>query len=84
VKDFRKLQIWQKSHRLTLELYELTRAFPRDEIYGLTAQIRRASSSIAANLAEGCGTEMRNWHASALSLEARPASWNTTSCWLTI
>jgi four helix bundle protein len=55
VKDFRKLQVWQKSHQLTLELYELTRAFPHDELYRLTAQIRRASSSIPANLAEGCG-----------------------------
>src|SRR2546428_11581846 len=55
VKDFRKLQVWQKSHQLTLALYRVTRSFPRDEIYGLTAQIRRASSSIPANLAEGCG-----------------------------
>ena len=55
VKDFRKLQVWQKSHHLTLALYRVTRSFPRDEIYGLTAQIRRASSSIPANLAEGCG-----------------------------
>lgn len=55
VKDFRKLQVWQKSHQLTLASYQVTRSFPRDEIYGLTAQIRRASSSIPANLAEGCG-----------------------------
>ena len=55
MKDFRKLQVWQKSHQLTLALYRVTRSFPRDEIYGLTAQIRRASSSIPANLAEGCG-----------------------------
>lgn len=55
MKDFRKLQVWQKSHQLTLELYALTRSFPHDELYGLTAQIRRASSSIPANLAEGCG-----------------------------
>ena len=55
MKDFRQLKVWQKSHQLTLALYQVTGSFPRDEIYGLTAQIRRACSSIPANLAEGCG-----------------------------
>jgi four helix bundle protein len=55
MKDFRTLTVWQKSHELTLEIYKLTRAFPRDEMFGLTSQLRRASSSIAANIAEGCG-----------------------------
>ena len=55
VKDFRELKVWQKAHQLTLAVYELTATFPREELYGLTAQLRRAGSSIAANLAEGCG-----------------------------
>jgi four helix bundle protein len=55
MKDFRQLKVWQKSHQLTLALYKLTVSFPREETYGLSAQIRRASSSISANLAEGCG-----------------------------
>jgi four helix bundle protein len=55
MKDFRELKVWQKAHELTLEAYKVTAAFPREEQYGLTSQIRRASSSIAANLAEGCG-----------------------------
>jgi four helix bundle protein len=55
VKDFRDLQVWQKAHQLTLDVYRLTTSFPRDERYGLTTQLRRSSSSIAANLAEGCG-----------------------------
>jgi four helix bundle protein len=55
VKDFRDLQVWQKAHQLTLTVYRLTASFPRDERYGLTSQLRRSSSSIAANLAEGCG-----------------------------
>jgi len=55
VKDFRDLQVWQKAHQLTLTLYRLTASFPRDERYGLTTQLQRSSSSIAANLAEGCG-----------------------------
>ncbi len=55
MKDFRQLKVWQKSHQLTLVLYKLTASFPREETYGLSAQIRRAASSISANLAEGCG-----------------------------
>ena len=55
MKDFRDLQVWQKAHGLTLAIYRVTVTFPRQELYGLTTQLRRASSSIAANLAEGCG-----------------------------
>jgi four helix bundle protein len=55
VKDFRELKFWQKAHQLTLAVYRITAAFPREELYGLTSQLRRACSSIAANLAEGCG-----------------------------
>lgn len=49
--------VWQKSHRLTLDVYQATKAFPRDELYGLTSQVRRACSSIPANIAEGCGRD---------------------------
>ena len=55
MQDFKKLQVWQKSHDLTLRMYELTSRFPREEIYGLTNQIRRACASIPTNIAEGCG-----------------------------
>jgi four helix bundle protein len=55
MEDFKDLVVWTKAHQLTLALYQQTRFFPRDEIYGLTSQIRRASSSIGANIAEGCG-----------------------------
>jgi four helix bundle protein len=55
MKDFRSLQVWQKAHRLTLAIYQVTATFPREERYGLTSQLRRAGSSIPANLAEGCG-----------------------------
>lgn len=55
MKDFRQLKVWEKAHHLTLEIYRVTSSFPRAETYGLTSQIRRASSSICANLAEGCG-----------------------------
>jgi four helix bundle protein len=49
------LQVWNKAHQLTLELYRISQRFPREEIYGITGQLRRAAVSIGANLAEGCG-----------------------------
>jgi four helix bundle protein len=55
VQDFRQLRVWQKAHELTLAVYKATAVFPREELFGLTSQIRRSCSSIAANLAEGCG-----------------------------
>lgn len=55
MKDFRTLNVWEKGHRLTLAVYKATARFPRDELYGLTSQVRRSSSSIPANIAEGCG-----------------------------
>ena len=55
MRNYRELEVWQKSHKLTLDLYKLSRAFPKEELYGLTSQLRRAAVSIGANLAEGCG-----------------------------
>ena len=55
MRDFRELKVWEKAHRLTLMVYKATAAFPRDELYGLTGQIRRSCASIPANIAEGCG-----------------------------
>ena len=53
--DFKKLHVWERAHRLTLAVYEVTRGFPKEELFGVTSQIRRASSSIPANIAEGYG-----------------------------
>ncbi len=55
MKDFRELKVWQKAHRLTLDIYRATSTFPMEELYGLTSQVRRSCVSIPANLAEGCG-----------------------------
>ena len=55
MRNYRDLQVWSKAHNLTLELYQVSRQFPREEIYGITSQLRRAAVSIGANLAEGCG-----------------------------
>ena len=53
--DFKELKVWRKAHEMTLVTYQVTAKFPREEIYGLTSQVRRATSSIGANIAEGCG-----------------------------
>lgn len=55
MRDFRQLKVWEQSHKLTLRIYEVTKTFPCEELFAITNQIRRASSSIPANIAEGCG-----------------------------
>ena len=55
MRDFHKLKVWQKAHRLTLAVYSATQKFPVEERYGLKAQLRRATASIPTNIAEGCG-----------------------------
>jgi four helix bundle protein len=57
MKDYQNLVVWQRSHQFTLSVYKVSRLFPRDELFGITSQLRRASSSIGANLAEGCGRD---------------------------
>jgi four helix bundle protein len=53
MQDFRNLKVWEKAHILTLDIYKSSKTFPIAEIYGLTSQMRRASASIGANIAEG-------------------------------
>ena len=53
--DYKKLAVWGKSYQLTLKIYEVTKTFPKEEVYGLTSQLRRAAYSIPANIAEGSG-----------------------------
>ncbi len=55
MRNYRDLMVWEKAHKLTLAIYRETNAFPKEERFGLTSQVRPASSSIPANLAEGCG-----------------------------
>ncbi|MBV6420186.1 MAG: hypothetical protein DAHOPDDO_01415 [Ignavibacteriaceae bacterium] len=54
MRDFRKLKVWEKAHAITLKIYKVTEKYPREELYGLTSQIRRACVSIPTNIAEGC------------------------------
>jgi four helix bundle protein len=55
MRDFRSLKVWEKAHELALAIYQATAAFPREEVYGLTSQMRRAAVSVPTNIAEGCG-----------------------------
>jgi four helix bundle protein len=52
-KGFRKLLVWQRAYQLTLEIYKVTKQFPREETYGLVSQMQRAAVSVPANIAEG-------------------------------
>lgn len=55
MKDFRDLKVWEKSHQLALMVYKYTQSFPKQELFGITSQMRRAAVSIPTNIAEGCG-----------------------------
>lgn len=55
LKNYKELKVWQKSYQLCLEIYGVTKGFPKDETYGLTSQIRRAAVSVPSNIAEGYG-----------------------------
>src|SRR2546430_3734046 len=65
--DFHDLLIWQKAIDLSDSIYDLTRAFPKDEMYGLTSQLRRSAVSVASNIAEGEGRLTRGERRQALS-----------------
>jgi len=54
LQSFKNLKVWEKAHFLTLDVYRSTKGFPKEEMYGLTSQMRRSSVSVGANIAEGC------------------------------
>ena len=60
MKNFKELIVWRKAHKMTLDVYEATGSFPKEELYGLTSQLRRSSASIGANIAEGSGRRSNN------------------------
>ena len=74
MRDFRKLDVWRKAHHFTLAVYSATRVFPKDELYGLTSQARRAAVSIPANIAEGCGRSSEREFARFLGIALGSAS----------
>ncbi|MFW6148099.1 MAG: four helix bundle protein [Thermodesulfobacteriota bacterium] len=74
MRDFRELKVWEKAHRLTLQVYESTKDFSPDERFGLTAQLRRAAVSVPMNIAEGCGRDSERELARFMSIAAGSAS----------
>ena len=74
MRDFHNLLIWKRSHQLTLDIYMLSQSFPKDELFGLTSQVRRAASSIATNIAEGCGRNSNKDFAHFLQIAIGSAS----------
>jgi len=74
MRNYRELIVWQKAHQTTLMVYRITAMFPKDELYGLTSQIRRASASIPANIAEGSGRESEAEFGRFLQIAAGSAS----------
>ena len=59
INSYRDLLVWQQAMDLAVEIYRVTRAWPKEELYGLASQVRRAASSVPANIAEGFGRESR-------------------------
>jgi four helix bundle protein len=74
MKDFRNLKVWEKAHSLTLAVYKASGGFPRQELFGLTSQMRRCSASIGANIAEGCGKRGNNEFQRFLQIASGSAS----------
>ncbi len=74
MKNFRDLKVWEKAHALTLDSYRGTNGFPRQELFGITSQIRRTAASIAANIAEGCGKRGNGEFQRYLNIAAGSAS----------
>ena len=78
MKGFRDLKVWGKAHQLTLQVYKVSTIFPKEEMYGLPSQIRRAAASIPANIAEGCGRSSDAEFGRFLHIAIGSASWSIT------
>lgn len=74
MRNFKELIVWEKAHLLCLEVYKITNDFPSEEKFGLISQLRRASSSIPTNIAEGCGYQTQKEFARFLRIASGSAS----------
>ena len=74
MRDFHNYKVWSKGHQFALSIYKKTKGFPKEELFGLTSQIRRASMSIPINIAEGCGRRSDAEFAHFLNIAAGSAS----------
>lgn len=68
MRDFRKIKAWMLADDLAVAVYEVSKRFPREEVYGITSQIRRAASSVAANIVEGASRESAKDYAHFLQI----------------
>ena len=68
MQNYKDLKVWEKAHQFTLMVYEASKHFPKEELYGLTNQLRRSASSIPANIAEGCGKNTKGDFANFLNI----------------
>ena len=68
MQNYKELILWQEAHKLALNLYEASKSFPKEEIYGITSQLRRAAVSIPCNVAEGCGRHTQKDFANFLQI----------------
>lgn len=57
IKSYKKLVVWQNAHTLALKIYNISKSFPKEELYGITSQIRRAALSVPTNIVEGAGRQ---------------------------
>ena len=74
MRDFHNYIVWQRGHQFALEVYKQTKSFPKEELFGMTSQLRRASTSIPINIAEGCGRRSDAEFAHFLNIAAGSAS----------
>ena len=70
-KGYRKLKVWEKAHNFAVEIYKISKSFPREELYGLTSQIRRASFSVPVNIVEGNASNSRKEFLNFLNIANR-------------
>lgn len=74
MRNFKDLKVWSIAHKCALETYRITKGFPKEEMYGLTSQLRRAASSIPTNIAEGSGRRTEKDFARFLTIATGSAS----------
>ncbi len=71
-RNYRNLKVWETSHEFVKEIYRLTKTFPKDEIFGITSQLRRAAVSIPANIAEGSGRRTEGVYIQVIGISKIP------------
>ena len=74
MQNYKDLKVWEKAHNFTLSVYEVSKSFPKDELYSLTNQLIRSASSIPANIAEGCGKNTQPEFANYLNMSLGSAN----------